>query len=201
MQANLKLSFTPELELEVLWVETGQRSIVPPEFWPQSPEELRALAIALFPRYQMRLRGARGKERRRLKARERYYKKLVPQQEEFEVQSKSGKTYKITVIDRGKGRNFHCNCPDYVFRKRRSGTYCKHIVEWLKEKKHPAAEEIAVVDKRPTFQRPPELWKYINGTLRTGDIDMEEEFEATIRRKTRQLELKQKLHARKDLAG
>jgi hypothetical protein len=184
--ATFKLKFficDNDIGLSMTWMEEDSTVVVPPAFWPRDEDEMKSVAMALFPVYKMRVDSFHRRVRVNAAERERYYKKLVPEQEEFEIQSQSGKTYKITVMDRGRGRNFHCSCPDYAFRRRKAGTYCKHIAEWLKKKEHPVADEIAVQDEGPSMRPISSLMRKLSKTLRTGDIDefLEEEFEKKVR--------------------
>jgi len=163
MEATFRLKFFLDglnFGLKIVWVERGLEAIIPPEYWPRSTENIQDVAFALFPVYEMKVKNFHSKERKRIRDRERYYRKLVPEQEFFEIHSKSGHTYRITVIDKGRGRKFHCSCPDYVFRRKRQGVYCKHIHQWLKKKEHPVADELAVQDTPIEFSVP-DKWRAI----------------------------------------
>ena len=184
MQATFKMSFNEELELVMTWKETGQTGIVPSNFPINGPQDVKKVARALFPQYDMQVMTWRRKQQQRKIWLDKYFLKLVPEVEKFKFPSfsQSGKFYEITVVDRGRGRRIHCSCWPYI----KTGVRCDHIYGWLKLKEHPVAEELAVYDG-PSKCLIPSLTLAINRTLRTGDTNREHEkkFTASVRRKLR----------------
>jgi hypothetical protein len=73
-----------------------------------------------------------------------------------------------------------------MWRRRRQGTHCNHIKDWVASKSHPIADEFAVVESVPAPRPIKSLLRKLQRTLLTGDIDefIEEEFASKIKRET-----------------
>lgn len=137
MKRTLKLEFVFDdnlkppyscagIGLKVRWVERDVARLIPVEFWPRTPEELEREANVLLPGFESAKKLAIIKHRVRLATVEHFKDKQIRR---VRVKSRSsGKAYIITVHPDGEKT---CNCPDFMFRRRKSGTHCKHISAWL----------------------------------------------------------------------
>ena len=187
--ANFRLKFSLSKDLEIVlhlhWLEENRQVKLLHKVWPTSPEEIEALALALFPLYRARKTRLATLAHITKRRRERYYKKLMPDVQEHTIQSNSrpGIFHIVKQVDKGKTIRFECSCEHWHWRCKQTGEHCDHIREVLGEaKEKPVTMQHRII---------PLLKLKIGRTLRTFDCDvfLEEAFQHQVTRAIQRLML------------
>ncbi len=150
-----------DIGLKMTWVEKDKTVILPTHLWPTDSDHLLEVAEIAFPRFQLKRRAAIGRQKREEAELKRALVKAGAIVKKIRVTSRStGKQYEIKVL----GKRLTCSCPDFVFRKRKSGQHCKHIAEWIKTRRG-----------KETYEKinPPKVRRK-GGKLRLRDMTLEQ---------------------------
>lgn len=131
MKNNFKLKFfvdRGEIGLSITWVERNKSVVLPDGLWPEDDEHLLKIAEVVFPRFKLQRDAARGRRKRREAEFRRALIKAGGMVKKIRVTSRSsGKEYEIKVL----GKRITCNCPDFLFRRKKANQHCKHISAWI----------------------------------------------------------------------
>ncbi len=185
-QHSFKLKFRidelGDFALDIVWVERGLAAPIPPDKWPTCSEDIDQLAYETFAGLRvLRKKAKRDKETKQKKL-DAYYKKLVPEEDEWAIPSDSRDIdHIVRAIDKGKGIKYTCTCENYHWEHKRAGTHCKHIRKVLQ-----GLGETETDPKVKIVFTPWKLRYKIERTLRTFDCDqfLEEKFAEDIRQMT-----------------
>lgn len=135
------------LTLYISWSKSNKKKPIPVEFWPKNDDDIEFLIRAFLPEVEAAERVATSRSKLRQRRIDAYYRKMMPgvvKLVKVSSRSQPGKVYVITVYNTGAKK---CSCPDYGFRRRQRGEYCKHIAEWMKKEK---AETVVDAAEKPT---------------------------------------------------